>query len=107
MTRTAQNAPVTALVAQVLLIIGLAVTVGLSGAGLSPAACAVGVACGLIVNATLARGLSHYRPDRLTLADWVTLTRATLAVGIAALVAESFGDPAPTAILVSLAALAL
>src|SRR5450755_1147980 len=105
--RTVQTAPVTALIAQVLLLAGLAVAVGLSGAGLSPAALAVGVACGVITNAALARGLSHYRADRLGPADWVTLARATLAVGVAALVANSFGEPAPVTLLVSLAALAL
>ena len=105
--RTAQTAPVTALIAQVLLIAGLAVTVGLSGAGLSPAGWAVGVTCGVITNAALARGLSHYRADRLGPADWVTLARATLAVGVAALIADSFGEPAPVTLLVSLAALAL
>jgi phosphatidylglycerophosphate synthase len=98
----------TALIAQVLLIAGLAVTIGLSGgAGLSPAAWAVGVTCGVITNAALARGLSHYRADRLGPADWVTLARATLAIGVAALIADSFGEPAPVTVLVSLAALAL
>jgi phosphatidylglycerophosphate synthase len=105
--RTAQTAPVTALIAQVLLLGALALAVGLSGAGLSPAAWAVGIACGVITNTVLARGLSHYRADRLGPADWVTLARATLAVGVAALVADSFDQPAPVTLLVSLAALAL
>ena len=55
----------------------------------------------------LARGLSHYRAERLRPADWVTLARATLAVGVAALVADSFGEPTPVTLLVSLAAVAL
>jgi phosphatidylglycerophosphate synthase len=105
--RTAQTAPVTALIAQVLLLAALAVAVGLGGTGLSPAAWTVGVACGVITNTALARGLSHYRADRLGPADWVTLARATLAVGVAALVADSFNEPAPVTLLVSLAALAL
>ena len=83
--------------AQLLLIAGLAVTVGLSGGGLSPAGWAVGLTCGVITNAALASGASHYRADRLTRADWVTLARATLAVGVAALVADSFGQTAPVA----------
>ena len=37
----------------------------------------------------------------------MTLARATLAVGVAALVADSFGEPAPVTLLVSLSALAL
>jgi phosphatidylglycerophosphate synthase len=96
-----------AMIAQVLLIAGLAVTVGLSGAGLSPAGWGVGLTCGVITNAALARGLSYYRADRLRPADWVTLARATLAVGVAALIADSFGQPAPVTLLVALAALAL
>jgi phosphatidylglycerophosphate synthase len=102
-----QTAPVTALFAQVLLIAGLAVTVGLSGAVLSPAAWAVGIAGGVITSTGLSRGLSYYRADRLAPADWVTLVRATLAVGVAALIADSFGQHVPVALLVSLAAAAL
>ena len=47
------------------------------------------------------------RSDRLGPADWVTLARATLAVGVAALTADSFDQPAPVTMLVTLAALAL
>src|SRR6266545_4511950 len=95
--RTAQAGPVTGLIAQVLLIAAFAGTAGW----------AVGVACGLVTNAALSRGLSRYRSERLGPADWVTLARATLAVGIAALVADSFAQPAPVTLLVSLAAVAL
>ena len=102
-----QAVPATATVAQVLLIAGLAETVGRSGAGLSLAGWAVGVACALMTNAGLALALSHYRADRLRPADWVTLTRATLAVGVAALVADSFSQHVPVTPLVSLAAVAL
>ena len=49
----------------------------------------------------------RYRTDRLGPADWVTLARATLAVGVAALVADSFDQPAPVAMLVTLAVVAL
>ena len=90
--RAVQAGPVTGLIAQVLLLAALAGTVGLSGAGW-----VVGVTCGVIANAALARGLSRYRSDRLGPADWVTLARATLAVGVAALVADSFDRPAPVA----------
>ena len=107
MMRTVQTAPLTALIAQALLIAGLAIAVGLGGVGLSPAAWAVGVSCGVITNAALARGLSYYRADGLGPADWVTLTRATLAAGVAALVADSLGQPAHVVLLVSLAAVAL
>jgi len=40
-------------------------------------------------------------------ASWVTLARATLAVGVAALVAGSFAHDAPAALLVTLASVAL
>ena len=102
-----QTVPVTALLAQVLLIAGLAVTVSHSGTGLSPTAWGVGIACGLITNAALSRGLSHYRTERLNPADWVTLVRATLTVGVAALIAGSFGHHVPVSLLVTLAAVAL
>ena len=49
----------------------------------------------MIVNVALARGLSGHHSNRLGPADWVTLARATLAVGVAALTADSFDQPAP------------
>jgi phosphatidylglycerophosphate synthase len=100
--RAVQAFPVTAIIAQVLLGAALAVTVGLSEAGW-----AVGVTCGLILNAALARGIVRYRPHRLGPADWITLARATLAVGVAALVADSFDEPAHVTMLVTLSAVAL
>jgi phosphatidylglycerophosphate synthase len=100
--RTVQAGPVGGLIAQVLLLAALAGTVGLSGAGW-----AVGVTCGVIANSALARGLSRYRSDRLGPADWVTLARATLAVGVAALIADSFDQPAQVTLLVTLTAVAL
>jgi phosphatidylglycerophosphate synthase len=105
--RTVQTGPLTALIAQVALIAALAGTSRLSGVGLSPVGWVAGVTCGVIMNAALAGGLSRYRVDRLGPADWVTLARATLAVGVAALIAGSFEQPAPLALLVSLTALAL
>jgi phosphatidylglycerophosphate synthase len=44
---------------------------------------------------------------RMTPAFWVTLARATLALGVAALAAESFAHDIPVALLVTLAAVAL
>jgi phosphatidylglycerophosphate synthase len=92
----------TGLVAQVLLLASLAGIVGLSGAGW-----VVGVACGVITNALLARGLARYRADRLGPADWVTLARATLAGGVAALTADSFRRPPSVTTIVALTAVAL
>jgi phosphatidylglycerophosphate synthase len=51
--------------------------------------------------------LSHDHLERLGRADWVTLARAALAVGAAALVADSFGESARIPLLVSLAVVAL
>ena len=57
--------------------------------------------------AALARGLARGPGDRLGPASWVTLARATLAVGVAALAADSFTRDTPVALLVTLAAVAL
>src|SRR5829696_3617060 len=53
----------------------------------------------------LAHGLR--RGERLGPASWVTLTRATLAVGVAALAVDSLARDTPVALLVTLAAVAL
>jgi phosphatidylglycerophosphate synthase len=92
----------TGIVAQVGMLAALAATIGLSAAGW-----VVGVACAAFIIGALVRGLRRYRTNRLGPADWVTLTRATLAVGIAALVADSFGEPAQVTTIVRLSAVAL
>ena len=97
----------TGMITQVMLIAALAEIIALSGVGLSAAGWVVGITCGAVMNAGLARGLSHYRSDRLSPADWVTLARATLAVGVAVLVAHSFEQAVPVTLLVSLAVIAL
>jgi phosphatidylglycerophosphate synthase len=56
---------------------------------------------------TIGRGVLRYRFNRLGPADLVTLVRATLAVGVAALVADSFGASAHVTMLVTLSAVAL
>jgi phosphatidylglycerophosphate synthase len=93
--------------AQAMLIAALAWAVALGGAAFSPTGWIVGLASALITNLALARGLAHYRAERLAPADWVTLARATLAVGIAALVADSFEEHVPLTLLVLLAVVAL
>jgi phosphatidylglycerophosphate synthase len=100
--QTVQAGPLTGLALQLLLLAALAGTVGLGIAGW-----VVGLACGVIIDTALAYGLSCYGSDRLGAADWVTLARASLAVGVAALVADSFVHRAPVALLVSITALAL
>jgi phosphatidylglycerophosphate synthase len=100
--RVNQVGPVTGLFAQVLLLAVLAETTGLGAAGW-----VVGVACAVTMAAVLARGLARDRGERLGPASWVTLARATLAVGVAALVADSFARDTPVALLVTLSAVAL
>ena len=92
------------LIAQAMLIVALA---GAAGAGHSRAGWAVGVSSALVVDGALARGLVRYGAARLRPADWVTLTRATLAVGVAVLVADSFHQAISVPLLVSLSAVAL
>ena len=70
---------------QVLLLAVLGGTVGLGVTGW-----AIGLICGIIMNAALAGGLSRHGSNRLRAADWVTFARASLAVGVAGLVADSF-----------------
>ena len=100
--RASQTGPATGLIAQVLLLAVLAGTAGLGAAGWI-----VGVACAVTMAAALARGLARGPGDRLGPASWVTLARATLAVGVAALAADSFTHDTPVALLVTLAAVAL
>ena len=100
--RASQAGPATGLIAQVLLLAVLAGTAGLGAAGW-----VVGVACAVTMAAALARGLARRRGDRLGPASWLTLARATLAVGVAALAADSFTHDTPVALLVTLAAVAL
>jgi phosphatidylglycerophosphate synthase len=100
--RTAQLGPLSGLIVQLVLLAALAGSVGLSGAGW-----VVGVTCGVITDVALARGLARYHRDGLGPADWVTLARATLAVGVAALVADSFVEPVTVWVLVTLTVAAL
>ena len=100
--RAKQAGPATGLSAQMLLLAVLAGTVGLGAAGWL-----VGVACAVTMAAALARGLARGPGDRLGPASWVTLARATLAVGVVALAADSFTHGTPVALLVTLAAVAL
>jgi phosphatidylglycerophosphate synthase len=98
--RARRAGPATGLAAQVLLLGVLAET-----AGLGPVGWLAGIACAATIAAALARGLRS--GDGLGPASWVTLGRATVAVGVAALVADSFAHDTPVALLVALATLAL
>ena len=97
-----QVGPVAGLGGTVSLLAVLAGTVGIGGAGWL-----VGLASGLALNLALARALWRDPSAGLGWASWITLTRATLAVGVAALTAASFELPVATATLVTLASIAL
>ena len=97
-----QVGPLVGLLASVVLLAVLARTVGIGGAGWF-----VGLASGLALNLALARALWRDPSAGLGWASWITLTRATLAVGVAALTAASFELPVATATLVTLASIAL
>jgi phosphatidylglycerophosphate synthase len=97
-----QVGPLAGLVGTFVLLSVLARTVGIGGAGWF-----VGLASGLALNLALARALWRDPSAGLSWASWVTLTRATLAVGVAALTAASFELPVATATLVTLASIAL
>jgi phosphatidylglycerophosphate synthase len=101
-TRATQTGPAAGLIAQVLLLAVLAAT-----SALGPVGWTVGIACAVTMATALARGLARDPGERLGPASWVTLARATLAVGVAALAADSFTQGTPVALLVTLAAVAL
>jgi phosphatidylglycerophosphate synthase len=98
----AQLGPLAGLGGQLLLLAGLSWTVGIGAAGWL-----VGLASGLALDVGLARALWREPAARLGPAGWVTLARATLIVGVAALTAASFERPEAVATLVTLAAVAL
>jgi phosphatidylglycerophosphate synthase len=90
------------LIGQVVLFAAVAGTVGLGVAGWL-----AGLAYGVIMCAALTQGLHRSVTGALGPADWVTLTRATLVGGVAALTVESFERQAPVVVLVALAVVAL
>jgi phosphatidylglycerophosphate synthase len=97
-----QLGPLAGLAATLLLLTVLARTVGIGGAGWF-----VGLVSGLALNLALGRALWRDPSARLGWASWITLARATLAVGVAALTAASFELPVATPTLVTLASVAL
>lgn len=97
-----QTGPKIGLIVQIGLLAILATTVGLGVAGW-----VTGVVYGLITCAALTRGLRRTGAGALGTADWVTLTRATLVGGVAALTVDSFERHAPVPVLVTLAIVAL
>jgi len=102
MVPTIRMGPVAGLVVQVVLLTVLATMSGLGVAGWL-----AGVWCGLITSALLTRGMSRAGIDVFGPADWVTLTRATLAGCVAAMTADSFLRPSPVDVLVAITIVAL
>jgi phosphatidylglycerophosphate synthase len=98
--RRVRSAPAAGLLAPLGLLAGLAAFAGLGALGRS-----TGVACAVVLATALARGLGP--GDRFGPASWLTLARATLAVGVAALAADSLVNDTPAALLVALASVAL
>ena len=100
--RAVQTGPVVGLIGQAVLLAALAATSGLSGYGW-----VVGITCGAVTNASLARGLARHGTVMLGPADRVTLTRATLVGGVAALTVDSFTRPTSLGSLLALTVVAL
>lgn len=99
---TVRSGPVIGLIAQLVVLAGLAGTVGLAAAGWL-----AGMAYGVVTCGALARGLRRLGVRGLGPADRVTLTRAVLVGGVAALTADSLDRPAPVAVMVALTVVAL
>jgi phosphatidylglycerophosphate synthase len=99
---TLRSGPAAGLAAQFALLAALGSTVGLGAAGW-----VVGLTCGVVLNVAVAIGVARSGAGALGPADLVTLVRATLVGGVAALVAESFVQRPASATLVGLAVAAL
>ena len=93
-----RTGPAIGLLAQIVLLAGL----GLGGAGW-----VIGLTYGVALCGLLTWGMHRSGALRLGPADWVTLTRAVLVGGVAALTADSFERPVPVPLLVSLTIAAL
>ncbi|MDG4757648.1 CDP-alcohol phosphatidyltransferase family protein [Micromonospora sp. WMMD710] len=99
---TVRSGPAIGLSAQLAVLVALAATVGLGGAGWL-----VGTGYAVVTCLALSRGLRRAGASRLGPADRVTLTRAVLVGAVTALVVDSFVRPAPVALLVAVSAVAL
>jgi phosphatidylglycerophosphate synthase len=94
--------PFVGLVSEVMLLVAVAGTLGLTITGWL-----AGIACGVGAFVALTRGLDRFGVGALGPADWVTLARATLACAVAALVADAFVRPVAVPLLVTLCVVAL
>jgi phosphatidylglycerophosphate synthase len=98
----APNGPLTGFICLLALLGALAATTGLDASGW-----VAGVACGAGLAILLARALTRHSQAGLGPADHVTMARAVLACGVAALTVDSFGGQVHAAILVALSTVAL
>lgn len=94
--------PTAGLLLQLAVLAALAATVGLGTAGWL-----AGLGYAVVTLVLLTRALRQPGVRRWGPADSVTLARGTLVGGATALVADSFTGPAPVAVLVSIASVAL
>ena len=100
--RTVQVGPLTVLPAVATLLVAFAITPGLGlEAGL------VGATVAVVTWLLVDRGVRREGLTALGPANWVTLLRATLAAGVAALVVQSQHAAVPRALVVTVAAVAL
>jgi phosphatidylglycerophosphate synthase len=99
---TVRSGPVIGLTAQLVVLAGLAATVGLDMAGWL-----AGVGYAAVTCLALSRGLHLSGASRLGPADRVTLARGVLVGAVTALVVDSFDNPAPVGLLVALSTVAL
>ena len=100
--RAVRTGPVIGLTVQLVLLAALAATVGLGWPGWL-----VGAGWALTGGVALARGLRRHAAEGLGPAGGVTLVRATIVGGVAALVADSFDRSTPLTALVALTVVAL
>jgi phosphatidylglycerophosphate synthase len=98
----AAHPPTMGLLAQFALLAGLA-----AGVGLGPAGWLAGTGYAMVSWALLSQALRRPGVRGWGPANTVTLARAVLAGGVTALVADSLWRPAPVALLVTIAAVAL
>ncbi|WP_426505689.1 CDP-alcohol phosphatidyltransferase family protein [Dactylosporangium sp. McL0621] len=97
-----RTGPVIGLIFHVAVLGVLSGTVGLGTAGW-----AIGLASGFVTSVALEYGLQRSGAEAFGAANWVTLTRAGLVGGVAALTADSFSRPVPIGVLCALSAVAL
>ena len=102
MQQTSSRGPLAGLAILAVLLTALSGTVGIGLAGWL-----AGAAYGVVLTVALSTGLKRAGMRKLGAANIVTLGRALLVGGVTALVAYSFQRPAPTAVLVTLVAVAL